>query len=481
MIAKQPRAFYLIFSIEFWERFGFYGMQALIVLFMVNKLGYSDENADLLFGGFMALLSLLPCLGGYIGDNILGTKRTIILGALVLAVGYLLLSVPYIEYHYLLLPLATIAVGNGLFKANPASLLSSIYKDSEVSLDSGYTLYYMAINIGGLTAMLLTPVIRVYFGWYLAFLICCIGLVIVIVNFIFMSRVVKHVGSKPDFAPIRLDYLFLVLLMSVGIIGCFYWLLQHEVILSVVLILGSTLLFAYFIWQIVKAPAAEKKNMVFFLVLTLQAIIFFVLYSQMPTSMTLFAERNVQHSLLGIHIEPASYQALNEFWIVILAPILAIVYQQLRSRNIVLSMATKFALGTLLAASAFLSLSASALFAHNGVVSGWWLVLAYFLESAGELLVSALGLSLVAQYIPRRLMGFTMGFWYLCTAIAFIIGGHVAAVARIPESIAHDAIKSLPLYSHLFLQIGVVTTMISILMFAFIPLLRKLGRKPFVK
>lgn len=210
-LAAQPKPFYVIFLIEIWERFGFYGVQALLVLYMVQQLGYQDSHADFLFAAFSALVFLLPCLGGYIGDKVLGTKRTILLGAVVLALGYLLLSLPIISNHHLALPLAFITVGVGLFKANPSSLLSKVYEETPHNLDSGFTLYYMAINIGGAISMNLTPILNKIFGWHVAFSVCCAGMLLAILNFLFMRKSILGVGSKPDQKPMRWDYFGYVL------------------------------------------------------------------------------------------------------------------------------------------------------------------------------------------------------------------------------------------------------------------------------
>jgi len=153
ILTGQPKPFYLIFFLEIWERFGYYGVQALLVLYMVQRFGFTDVRADLLFAAFSALVFLFPCVGGYIGDKVLGTKRTILLGAITLAIGYLLLSLPGTSPGFLPLPLAVIAVGNGLFKANPSSLLSKVYEGTEYNLDSGFTLYYMAVNVGAFVSM----------------------------------------------------------------------------------------------------------------------------------------------------------------------------------------------------------------------------------------------------------------------------------------------------------------------------------------
>jgi POT family proton-dependent oligopeptide transporter len=183
----------------------------------------------------------------------------------------------------------------------------------------------------------------------------------------------------------------------------------------------------------------------------------------------------VHHSVLGIPIQPAQFQMLNPFWVVVMSPILAIIYQALHNRARDISMPSKFSLGTLLAGLAFLVLPLGGLFADHGIISGMWLVLSYFLQSTGELLVSALGLAVAARFVPQRFMGFSMGLWFLNSSLASIIAGKVASIASVPKNISHNPLMSLPIYNHLFMEVGVATVVIALGMFALVPILRKLS------
>jgi POT family proton-dependent oligopeptide transporter len=476
---SQPKPFYLVFALELWERFGYYGVQALLLLYLVQGLRFSDKEAYFLLAAFSAIVFLLPVVGGYVGDNILGTKRTILLGSIVLAIGYLLLSLPGISNTHLLFPLAVIAVGNGLFKANPSTLLSKVYEGTGANFDSGFTLYYMAINIGALISMNLTPILNKYFGWYVAFFVCFIGLVLAILSYVVMRHFVVNYGSKPDHSRVRLDYLLCVLIGIVAVVGLTYAFLAFNQISS--WLLGGGVLTSVIVFFILmaKADREERGGMFLFFILFCQSIIFFILYNQMPSSLTLFALRNVHHSILGfIRLEPAQFQMLNSLWIVLASPVLAALYQRQQLVNNDWSMPAKFSFGTLLAGLSFLVLPIGLALNHTtGIVSGNWLVLSYGLQSVGELFVSALGLSLVARYIPTRYTGFTMGLWLISTSIAGILGGQVAALGSVPAGISNDPILSAPIYSSLFLKIGVVTTIIAVIMFAFVPALKKIRVK----
>ncbi|MBP9726844.1 MAG: MFS transporter [Gammaproteobacteria bacterium] len=471
---KQPKPFYLVFFIELWERFGYYGMQALIVLYFVKELNFSDSEADHLFAAFAALIYLLPSLGGYIGDRVLGTKNTMILGTLVLIVGYAALAVAGDKDIYL--PLGIIAVGVGLFKANPASLLSKIYEGDATKLDGGFTLYYMAINIGSFFSMSLTPIFAGIWGWHAAFGISALGLCLAMLTYFILRNLVKTYGSQPDFEKITVKTMALISVGTIALIALSSWLLKHYTFSGWLILLGGVVVLFIFLSEIKKSPANEKRSLILCLILIIQAIIFFVLYLQMPTSLNLFALRNVEHHLWGIPIEPASYQVFNSAWIMILSPVLAMIYNQLAYRNRDLSIPMKFALGTFCTGISFMVLSAAIhWYSHDGIISGWWVVLFYFFEGAGELLVSALGLAMMSRFVPQRLMGFTMGAWFLCTSIAGIIAGHVASMAAVPREIT-DPVQSMAIYYSLFIKIGIITIAISLVMAMFVPALKRLTR-----
>jgi proton-dependent oligopeptide transporter, POT family len=252
------------------------------------------------------------------------------------------------------------------------------------------------------------------------------------------------------------------------------YLLSHYNFTTWVMVVAMVVIFCIFIYAIIHAEPHEKNGMILCLILLLETIIYFVLYYQMPTSLTLFALRNVQLSILGIPMHPATFQALDAFWLMVFSPILAIIYYRLASKNRDLSMPAKYALGMFVVAISFLVLPVGAMFANaQGKISGEWLLLSYGLQALGELLVSALGFAMIARYVPQRLMGYTMGIWLLCTALGGLVGGKVASLASVPQHIK-DPFKSLAIYSHLFLYLGLVVLVISIVMMCLVPFLKRL-------
>ena len=458
---KQPKAFYLIFSIELWERFGYYGLQGIMAVYLVKQLGLSEAESITLFSSFSALVYGFVAIGGWLGDKVLGSKRVIVLGAIVLALGYSFVAYSNHEVFWVYLGMATIAVGSGLFKANPSSLLSTCYEKDDPRLDGAFTMYYMSVNIGSFFSMLATPWLAAKYGWSVAFSLSVVGMLITIVNFMFCRKWVKRQGSKPDFAPLQFKKLLMVLVGVVALVFIPSWLLHNQTIARMVLAVVSVGIIIVFAKETFAMQGIARRKMIVAFLLMMEAVVFFVLYSQMPTSLNFFAIHNVGHDLLGISFQPEQFQALNPFWIMVASPILAAIYTKVGDR---MPMPHKFAIGMVLCSGAFLVLPWGASVANeHGIVSVNWLVLSYALQSIGELMISGLGLAMVAQLVPQRLMGFIMGAWFLTTAAAAIIAGYVASLTAVPADI-QDSHASLAIYSHVFLQIGIATGIIALLM-----------------
>ena len=259
---KQPRAFYLIFSIELWERFGYYGLQGIMAVYLVKQLGMSEADSITLFSSFSALVYGLVAIGGWLGDKVLGTKRVIMLGAIVLAIGYALVAWSGHDAAIVYMGMATIAVGNGLFKANPSSLLSTCYDKNDPRLDGAFTMYYMSINIGSFFSMLATPWLAARFGWSVAFALSVVGMVITIINFAFCQKWVKQYGSKPDFAPVHMGKLLATIAGVVVLVAIATWLLHNQGIARMVLgvvALGIVVIFAK---ETIGLKGAPRRKMI---------------------------------------------------------------------------------------------------------------------------------------------------------------------------------------------------------------------------
>jgi POT family proton-dependent oligopeptide transporter len=477
---SQTRSFSTVFLIEMWERFGYYGMAALLVLYMVQHLGFEDTKANLTWGAFAALVYAAPSIGGWVGDKILGARRTMVLGAMILGLGYVLLSLPTTGLFFLFCALGVIVVGNGCFKANAGNLVRHIYEGDDAKIDSAFTIYYMAVNIGSTISILLTPWIKERYGWHSAFAVCWIGLLLGLTNYFFMRRTLAHIGSAPDFRPIPWRKLFAVL--GIGVVALFAvaYVLQHHDVAVWCVYLAGVIILGIFGYLIANSTTRERSGLIAVLILTAQTILFFIFYQQMSTSLTLFALRNVDwHQMLfGVHLftwQPAQYQALNPIWIMLMSPILAWTYTRRAKTKGDIPIAGKFAIGFVALALGFFTYWASGFYAVNGHVSSWFMILGYGFQSLGELLISGLGLAMIARYVPARMGGFMMGAYYVATGISQYLGSVVATFASVPESV-NDPVKTLPLYTNLFFWLGVVAVGGAALAFILLPIMGRLTR-----
>ncbi|NIE62337.1 oligopeptide:H+ symporter [Burkholderia sp. Ax-1719] len=477
---SRTRSFSTVFLIEMWERFGYYGMAALLVLFMVERLGFSEEHATLTWGAFAALVYASPSIGGWIGDRVLGSRRSMVLGAAILFAGYFMLAMPNDQLGHMYASLGVIVVGNGLFKSNAANLVRRIYEGDESRIDAAFTIYYMAVNIGSTVSMLLTPWIKDQWGWHAAFAVCCGGMLLGIANFFLMKRTLAQIGSIPDAEPIQWRRLAWVLAGGVVLGVATMFVLQDKKLAVTCVYTAGVAILAIFGWMLMTCERQERAGLVAALILVLQVILFFVFYQQMSTSLTLFAVHNVDPSfrLFGTTLfswSAAQFQALNPIWIMVMSPILATLYSRLASRGGDVPVAAKYALGFVVVAAGFFVYALSGRYAVDGRVSSWFMVAGYGLYSLGELLVSGLGLAMIARYVPARMSGFMMGAYFVATGVSQYLGSVVATFAKMPEGNL-SPLESLPLYTKLFDGLGWLAAAGALLAILLLPLMGRLSR-----
>lgn len=484
-VDRHPRkAFFVLFFVEIWERFGYYGIASLLVLYMVQRLGLGDARADVIWGAFSALAYSMPMLGGYIGDRILGARRTLVLGAITLSLGYLLLSVPLDETLFPAMGL--IALGNGLFKINPNNLVSRLYEGEHSKLDILFTVYYMSLNIGSFFSILLTPWIKdhpswmIVLGplrfdsWHLAFGLSALGLTLGLLNYGAFQRYLRPYGTVPDFKKLDMRKLLAVVAISLAIACLLSEVIRHRLAAIGVVSLFVLLMIYVFGHLLLTGKRHERTRVIACMIFIVMSSIWAVYNQQIYTSLTLFALRNVEHHILSIPVSAAQFQDLNQFWLVLLALPLAWFYQQMGKRKRGdFSIASKYAAGLYLLAIAFFLYAAGSFTAHAGIVSSWWLVAGYAAQSLGELLISALGFSMVSQLVPEQSRGIIMGAWFLGMGVSMYAGGAIASLASIPRGTV-GATATLPIYTRLFWGLGVGALACAIVATAITPLLERM-------
>ncbi len=473
-VLDQPKPFYLIFFIEMWERFGFYGLQAILAVYLVQELGMPQAESFSLFGAFSALVFGLMAFGGYLGDKVLGTKRTLLLGAVVMMVGYLIMAVSDNNKNLVFLALSAVAVGNGLFKANPSSLLAKCYEKGDSRLSGAFIMYYMSINIGSFISMAAVPSIADWYGWHIGFLCSAVGLFLALGNYYLVRHWVADYGSDPDFNPLSFK---LMAIVAVGIVlstGLGAWILDNLTVANMLLTVMSIAVLLVLGKEISAAQGVVRLRMIVAVILMCEAVIFWVIYLQMPTSLNFFAINNVEHQLFGFDINPVAYQSLNPFWIMVASPVMA--YLSSRNDRDGMSMPNKYALGMLLTGLSFLALPLGAQWAdEQGIVSSYWLVFSYLPQAVGEILISALGLAMVAELMPEKLHGFIMGVWFLTISAGSMIGGYVAGFTSIESLNNATGLDTLPIYTQFFTGMGFAVVFFSLLMFVTAPVLKRMS------
>ncbi len=463
VLKKHPKSFYMLFFLEFWERFGFYVMNTIIIYYyFVKHLGFTQVHAFNIFGAFTGFLWGFMVFGGILGDKYFGTKRTMIFGALVLLVGYFYLSVA--DRYTVYLALGLIAAGEGLFKANPASLLSKCYEDNDPRLHTAYTYYYMAINIGALIASFLAPVLAEYLSWRIAFIVSGVGMICALSNFIFYKKAIKHIGSEPDLKPFKYSKLIVMIIITVILTILASYLLRH---LDATYIFFYTIavlaLVFYFIFLFRLDISLEKKRMLVAFVLLMEGTWFNVLYQQMYTSVNFFAINNVFPSFLGIDMSQVSFQGFDSIIIIVFSPLLAMWFNHGARKGKVLKITTKFSIGFFLCSIAFFVLWISTYCADSsGRISSLWILLFYLFQSTGEILIAALGLAMVAELVPKKFTGFVYGIYFLLIAIGSMVGSWVADLSASSVKNA-TSLQTLPIYNRFFLYIGIVSLSVALL------------------
>jgi proton-dependent oligopeptide transporter, POT family len=437
----HPRPLWMLFMSEFWERFAFYGMRWALTLYIVAQFYGSDpagqQPAGLIYGSYLALVYAGAILGGYVADKYVGYQRSILIGAVVMSLGLFMIAVPNQEVFRL--GLATVIVGNGMFKPIISTLVGKVYAQGDERRDSGFTIFYMGINLGAMISPLVTDYLaRQVFGtdsvpsYKVVFIASGIGMLISLVWFWLGRRELKGVGEAPAGADglDRVVKVFVGALVSVPVV---YGLLSLgaqalQAGLSVMFVGLAVLLL---IEGVREGPVARDK-VVAMLIIFVFNILFWMFFEQAGSSFNFLADQIVDRDLGGWVFPVAWFQSVNSVAIITLAPIIAWGWVWLAKRGANPSIPRKFGLGLFFNGLAFLLLmfALSRLVSDTGLIPFWTLLMVYVIQSVGELCLSPIGLSMVTKLAPVRLVGFGMGGWFLSIGtgnnLSGIFAGHVS-------------------------------------------------------
>ena len=431
----HPKGLYFLFFTEMWERFSYYGMRAIFILFMTKILLMKDADASQIYGSYTGLVYLTPLLGGYLCDKFLGNRRSIIIGGLLMAIGqffmFLSASAGADGVSLMWMGLTAIIIGNGFFKPNISTMVGQLYPANDRRIDSAFTIFYMGINLGAFFSPLVCG--SMDFKW--GFLAACIGMLLGLVAFVLGQKkyLISEEGKELGLPVKKLDTKsILMIITSIGII--FFMLNFKQLFGSDTDIIGYFIYGAMIVMPILiltdkSLTKIEMNRIVVIFILAFFVIFFWGAFEQAGASLTLFADRQTERTLFGWEMPASYFQSVNPLAVITLAPLMTIVWGFLYVRKLEPSSPKKMAMGLALVALGYVVIA----FAVKGLgigekVSMWWLIGLYVIHTIGELCLSPIGLSMVSKLAPIRLSSLMMGTWFLANAAANKFAGTLSSL-----------------------------------------------------
>lgn len=441
LILGHPRGLFVLFFTELWERFNFYGMRALLIFYFMDTFAFNRTQASESYGAYNGLVYATPLLGGMLADRIIGYRRSIILGAILMGLGEFGLTFAgfgIIPKNALTVfaSLALIIVGNGFFKPNISTLVGKLYPQGDPRRDGAFTIFYMGINIGAFLAPILCGQIGQKYGFHYGFGLAGIGMVLGLIIFVLGKRILGDHGLPPNdqvlsaSSPIGIPngmavYLGAILLVPIAA----FLVSKPDIVIHWAAPAVGICFLAYILWEAAKGTHAERVGIFAALILSFFSIVFWACFEQAGSSMNLFTESCVDRKVFGYEIEASVFQFVNAAFIVLFAPFFSWLWIKLGKMNREPSSPVKFGLALLQVGIGFIALVIGAKHAVGGAKASLiWLFLAYFFHTTGELCLSPVGLSMITKLSPARIGGLMMGFWFLCTAFAHLLGGVIAGM-----------------------------------------------------
>lgn len=458
----HPSGLSTLFFTEMWERFSYYGMRALLILFMTataaeGGLGFTEEKSAAIYGLYTAGVYLLTLPGGFIADRLIGTRRSIWYGGIMIMAGHFTMAIPSVMTFYL--GLVFIVLGTGLLKPNISTIVGELYSEEEPARrDAGFSIFYMGINVGAF----LGPLLCGYFGeqvnWHLGFALAGIGMLFGLIWYkVSAHRTLGEIGLKPNIADdshvddegakgsSKVAILFAVLTIGLLVV------LQLTNVIDLftargfaegVGILIAVIIVFYFMYVLIAGGLVgdERKKVVVIFFLVLGAAMFWSGFEQAGSSLNLFADRYTDRLIGGWEVPASWYQSINAIFIIIFAPIFGWIWVELAKRNLNPRTPIKFGFGLIMLGMGFWVMVYAARIAANGMEAApFYLILTYFLHTVGELALSPVGLSTTTKLAPKRYVGQMMGMWFVGASFGNLIAGLIAGgfddenVAQMPD------------------------------------------------
>ena len=426
----HPKGLFICFATEMWERFSYYGMRALLILYLTKHWEFTDAASYLIYGAYTSLVYIMPVFGGMLADQILGSKKAVTYGAILLVFGHLGMTVESNEQIFYL-SLALIVSGVGFLKPNISTMVGALYEEGDPRRDSGFTIFYMGINIGAFTATLLCGYLGEKVGWAYGFGAAGIGMFLGLIIFLWGQKYLEGLAEPPSekyMTKVRgVSYENWAYISGVIMVLITWFLVQNSQLVGQLLGgFGAIFIGAWLLYALFKCAPEERDRLIVVGILILFSLIFWALFEQAGSSLNILTDRGVDRVIFGWEVPASMFQSLNAGFIFTIAPLFALLWIALAKRNMEPSTPIKFSIGIVLVGLGFLALvygmqSSEAL--QTGVI---WIVLIYFLHTLGELCLSPVGLSSVTKLSPQRIVGFMMGMWFFASAAGNYVAGLIA-------------------------------------------------------
>ncbi len=474
-VVGHPKGLFLLFLAEMWERFSYYGMRALLIFYLVQHWLFTDSEASIIYGAYTALVYITPVVGGYLADQYIGQRKAVLFGAVLLTVGHFFMAFEGdggqadATINVFWLALALIIVGSGFLKANISVIVGQLYSRTDVRRDPAYTIFYMGINVGAATASIICGYLGQTYGWEYGFGLAGFGMLIGLVIFVLGKPLLLGRGEPKDPAKIAGGKEWVIYGAGLAMVALCWLAIQYQEMVGYVLgAFGGGLVLYVLYTAVSKLPSEERDRIFAAMFLILTSIVFWALFEQAGSSLNLFTDRHVDTQ----GVNASMFQSINAIYIVLLAPIFAIVWQTLARRGLEPSAPLKFGLGIVQVGLGFLVLVWGAeSVGVNVAVPVVFIFLIYLLHTTGELCLSPVGLSAMNRLSPAHMASLVMGTWFFASATGNFAAGLIAAATG-AEGVGEEAGKQVVL--DVYTTVGWYAVAIGVGVMVLSPLIKKL-------
>jgi len=479
----HPKELWVLFIVEMWERFSYYGMRSLLIFYMTKTFLFGDEKSYAIYGSYTALVYLTPVFGGILADRLLGYRKAVTIGALLMAAGHFCMAIQTETVFFL--ALALLIIGNGFFKPNMSTVVGKLYKEGDPRRDGGYTIFYMGVNVGAAIAPIACGFVGDKFGLHYGFTLAGFGMLAGLFIFLASQKRFAGIADPPDpqnlkkfiFGPLNKE--MLVYLGGAVAILLTWKLIQLPGVVGWMLSILGAGMFAGMIAYALTRDSISRDRLWVALGLTVVSIVFWAFFEQAGSSLSLFADRNVNKVVLGMEVPAPVMQSINPIFIILLGPVFAWLWVAMDKRKINPSIPLKFGLGIVQLGLGFVALFYGAYISQdNGMVALFWLVLGYFLHTTGELCLSPVGLSMISKLAPPKMGAMMMGMWYLAIAFAQYAAGLIAQLTGVrgedvEAASSLVAVDTVMVYGDVFGKIAIVAIIVGVVVSILAPLINK--------